>query len=1122
MTFSLETWKEKTGERLRGMGDWLERRKAQDAPYLLYGALCGASLWPLVEAAQTGQMLPAGMALGSIAAGVGGNLIAEQVQRWKNEADEAALAEWVAERAPGDPGLRDALDAILEQLDAVAQAQVGLSETDRDWFAATLRKELTQLGSMARFEAVLTGSGAIAQDHSVAATTGGVAVGRDVRGDVRVVNELPPQVLKLFVRQFGFDPTAPDAVALKTYFEHVILERHSKLSFLFIRPETGKVYTEGDVDIESVFVPLRMSDPDATERQAGLARRMERFDRLPDELAQAAGPVTLPEILKKHPCFLLRGKPGCGKTTLLRHIALAFARGEQEEKLGWDGPAPLPLLVPLRNFGVFLKRKADRYVEPQPRALLEYLEDHLRGAGVRFSPDFVTRRLDKGQCFLLLDALDEASGELDGGGDLRAAVARQVSSFMRHYMPRGNRFALSSRPRAFRDEGAMRQALPQPQVCDVFDLDAGGYRRLITNLLTVLTGDAATGRAEADDLAARIAPNQHLSDLAGNPLLCTTLVLVYKYRGRKLPERRVDVLHEIVTLLLGRWEEERRDVSSPGELARLGTTAPSTEQAIQFRRRALVALAWRMQEESAPEVPSAVAVQALARFYCDEERADQAQAKKWARAFLEVAHERSGLFIAVDEGLHAFAHQAFREYLAATHLVNAGEARLVERVLSQAPTPDEWWAQALLLAGAHPEQSSGAAGRLVRELLETGRLDHAHLAARFAQDMTDKLPGAGCKTLQDWLMAAMRDEARAPRERAQAGRALALAGDPRPGVGLHPDGLPDVAWCEVPAGLFIMGTRAEDIPALRKKFGGEREWYEWETPHHEVDMPAFRIGKYPVTNAQYAAFVRDGGYTEKRRECWTKAGWRWKGGKTGPETAGGEFDLPNHPVVVVTWYEAVAFCRWLTGRLRDAGEIGSEDEVTLPSEAQWEKAARGRDGRLFPWGGEPDPGRANYEDAGIEMTSAVGCFPGGASAYGCLDMAGNVWEWTSSLWGEDVDDPTFKYPYNPADGRENLKAGDRVCRVLRGGAFHDLEWLTRCAFRFRDFPLNRYLNIGFRVLVAAPFSHPPLHSPAPLRSGDYSGHSALGYSGTQPSARAQRAPRLNPAGGGSRMANFGV
>jgi hypothetical protein len=184
MTFNLETWKEKAGGRLREMGAWLGRRKAQDAPYLLYGALCGASLWPLVEAVQAGQTLPAVMALGSVAAGVGGNLLAEQVQRWKNEADEAALAGWVAEHAPSDPDLRQALDAVLEELEAVAQAQAALSEADRAWFTATLRGELAQLGNLARFEATLTGSGVIAQDHSVAATTGGVAVGGDVGGDV--------------------------------------------------------------------------------------------------------------------------------------------------------------------------------------------------------------------------------------------------------------------------------------------------------------------------------------------------------------------------------------------------------------------------------------------------------------------------------------------------------------------------------------------------------------------------------------------------------------------------------------------------------------------------------------------------------------------------------------------------------------------------------------------------------------------------------------------------------------------------------------------------------------------------------------------------------------------------
>jgi formylglycine-generating enzyme required for sulfatase activity len=930
-----------------------------------------------------------------------------------------------------------------------------------------LQGALTQLlEKRERYEALLEGSGAAAQgEGATAATDHSVAVGGDVSGDI-TINELPLAVLKLFARQFGFDPDASDADALRTYFNNVIFERHSRLSFLFIEPKTGKVYTEADV--ESVFVPLRLTNPEAARRTAQ-HKRGEIFAARSEAMDEALSPATLPEILGRYDCLLLRGKPGSGKTTLLRHIALSFARGEHQEKLDWSGPVPLPLLVPLRNFGAFLQRKNREgdYLGPQPRALLEYLEEHLRGADVRFSADFLPRRLENGQCFLLLDALDEVSGELGNGGDLRAAVARQAAAFIRRYRRYGNRFVLTSRPRAYQDESTMRRALPQPQVCDVLDLDRAGYRQLITNLLMVLTGNVEAGQAEAADLVKRVSRNPQLADLAGNPLLCTTLVLVYKYYGRRLPERRVDVLDEVVTLLLGRWEEERHYVFSPDELVRLGTTARTTERAIEFRRRALVTLAWRMQQDAQAETSSAAAAEVLAQFYCEEERTNEREARRWAEVFLDVAHERSGLFIAIDEGLHTFAHQAFREYFAATHLVNAGEPRLQEEVLRHAPEPDEWWRQVLLLAGAHPQLSNGAAGRLIEKLMEDDDLDYVALAARFAQDMTDKLPGPQRKRLQDWLLGAMRGSSRPARERARAGQALARAGDPRRGVGLREDGLPDIVWCEVPAGLFLMGSTDEDGMA-----------YSDEKPQHEYEIEQpYAISRYPVTNAQYVAFVQAGGYAERR--YWTAAGWAWREseGVTGPEEYGTPYNLPNHPMVGVSWYETIAFCRWLEEQLqvaaasliagcklqvrdRDGGlrEINLEPgmfRVQLPTEPQWEKAARSSDGRIYPWGAEPDPEKTNYDDTGIGTTSAVGCFPGGASPYGVEDLSGNVWEWCRTKLESD---------YRSYENDSTLEGTAR--RVVRGGAFRNSSRVVRCAFRFVGHPHLRYDYNGFRVVVS--------------------------------------------------------
>jgi formylglycine-generating enzyme required for sulfatase activity len=197
-----------------------------------------------------------------------------------------------------------------------------------------------------------------------------------------------------------------------------------------------------------------------------------------------------------------------------------------------------------------------------------------------------------------------------------------------------------------------------------------------------------------------------------------------------------------------------------------------------------------------------------------------------------------------------------------------------------------------------------------------------------------------------------------------------------------------------------------------------------------------------------------------------------------PADYGEPYQLPNHPQVGISWYEALAFTRWLTETLRRWPETPEEIarllaqgwQFTLPSEAEWEKAARGADARIYPWGNKPDTNCANYRDTGIGATSAVGCFPGGASPYRVEELSGNVWEWTRSLWGKNWSKPEFRYPYRFNDGRENLKASDDYARAVRGGAFDLLGHLLRSAFRLGNFPdFHRLIGSGFRV-VFSPFT----------------------------------------------------
>ena len=241
------------------------------------------------------------------------------------------------------------------------------------------------------------------------------------------------------------------------------------------------------------------------------------------------------------------------------------------------------------------------------------------------------------------------------------------------------------------------------------------------------------------------------------------------------------------------------------------------------------------------------------------------------------------------------------------------------------------------------------------------------------------------------------------------------------------------AAVRVPAGDFVMGSD-ETEPGVAPD----------EQPRHRVYLDAYEIDTYEVANRCFAAFVAGGGYEAAAH--WRATGWAWQGreGVTRPALWDDPaWRAPALPVVGVSWFEADAYCRWRGRR--------------LPTEAEWEKAARGGDGRRYPWGQEWGPGRANGDVVAGRLTP-VGGYPGGVSPYGAHDMAGNVWEWVQDRYGRDYyrESPASN-PSGPADG---------ASRVLRGGSWNFPPRQLRSAARTHLPPETRLRYLGFRCAAS--------------------------------------------------------
>ncbi|MEA3351527.1 MAG: SUMF1/EgtB/PvdO family nonheme iron enzyme [Chloroflexota bacterium] len=742
--------------------------------------------------------------------------------------------------------------------------------------------------------------------------------------------------------------------------------------------------------------------------------------------------------------LVLLGDPGSGKTTFVNYLTQAFAQRNFKNLDVWPQSERnlLPIVVVLRDFYRWTQSQGKKWA-PNANLMWKFILHDLESKNLAFAEIILDRALEDGQALILLDGLDEVPP-----GDARMLVRDCVLAFHARYVK--NRFLITCRVLSYQEP---KWQLPKNDFLS-FELASFDDEK-ITQFIQAWYNEVAQKwrvppdrtHALADKLLNAI-KRPDLARLAPNPLLLTVMALVHTEYG-ELPDNRAQLYQQAVDVLLWRWEQEKN--KEYGGQSQMVFLLQQAERDRNDLLDVLSRLAFNAHQHGGdtkdPEAVSGISqmdlLTALRELHPE-------RSLDWAEKVVEAMRLRAGLLLDRDGKVFTFPHRTFQEYLAGTHLALRPD---FPTKASQFVNQGDFWRVVILLAVghlAHNNRNRAMPLMLVNELCPQQTEDNetawqrALLAGEALLELginrvQDSETGkSALKRVRTRLTDLIEQGLWAAPQRAEAGDVLGKLGDLRfdPQIFYLParyQNQPEDAFgfVRIPAGSFLMGSKE-----------GDEDAWDNEHPQHKVPIPYdYWIARYPVTVAQFRAFVQASGYDFNR--------WR-------------NNPIANRPVVRVTWYDARAYCAWLTEQLsqiRDTQALPWPKEyiVRLPTEAEWEKAARSDDARRYPWSdGDWNPELANISASNFGHPTSVGIYPQGISTCGALDMSGNVLEWTRSVKKD--------YPYDAQDGREDLDASGS--RVVRGGSWIGDLGLARCAFRDWFDPRLRGSSRGFRVVVS--------------------------------------------------------
>ena len=778
--------------------------------------------------------------------------------------------------------------------------------------------------------------------------------------------------------------------------------------------------------------PLRESErnPDQSSRDPGAdpAEKLalkSRFEKPIDLPLHAA--LTAPKLV-------IIGDPGAGKTTFLQRIAAALCLTElgddpqaAQSRLGIPDRT-FPMLIKCAKLAVHIKKHLPEPGHPSdpsaPVWLVHFLAAESRDQLTGLDQDFFGRQLDDGRCTVLFDGLDEAS-DLAQRATLSQLIEQVTQAFPRC------RFVVSSRPPAYTGMAI----LPQFTQVEIAALTDEAIEQFLTHWCGALYVDQTPkALAHRQELMKSLHAKPEIRRLARNPVMLTALAVV-QWNQKTIPEQRAE-LYESVISWLSKSRETRPGRETPERCLTLLRDLALAMQDHAEGRRIQVSKRWAAEK-------------VLAKHFTFGVEPVTSASIAQAETFLTAEELDSGIVVAAGTDIK-FWHLQFQEYLAARAIAGKPEADQ-ERILFGADGRlyrPEWREVILLLAGALHEQGVDKVDWFVKKVLD--QLPSAESTAEDAEPLLavearcagllggvfhDLQPTGYQSKNPQYLQLLKRVMSIFDRQgskqvevgvRIAAAEALGQVGDPR----LKPTA-PD-RWVTIRSKPFLMGSQKLDPSA--PNFDDEAD--DDEMPAHTVKLSEFAIGRFPVTVGEFQLFVDHGGYDSE--PFWKHGGF---GQFTAPEDWQSQLPFLNRPVVGVSWLEAMAYCEFA--------------KVQLPTEAQWERAARGTTGRKYPWGNQrADKTKLNF-NGNIDKPTPVGIYPLGTTPDGIVDLGGNVWEWCADWFGA--------YESQPSQDPSGAQTGE--FRVVRGGSWNNFSRDARSAIRDRDRPDIRNFYVGFRVVA---------------------------------------------------------